>query len=90
MPRQHLRRWMKTAICSLDYDDTRSYGPEHITLNTTADTPYYYYIHQYSIGGSLVTSGAKITVERNNVLIAECTKKAVKILANEYFGSFLF
>ena len=58
-------------LCSLDYDDTDSYGPEHITLNTTADTPYYYYIHRFSDSGSLVTSGAKITVERNNVLIAE-------------------
>ncbi len=58
-------------LCSLDYDDMESYGPEHITLNTTADTPYYYYIHRYSDSGSLVTSGAKITVERNNVLIAE-------------------
>lgn len=58
-------------LCSLDYDYTRSYGPEHITLNTTADTPYYYYIHHFAGSGAIVTSGAKITVERNNVLIAE-------------------
>lgn len=58
-------------LCSLDYDDVTSYGPEHITLNTTADTPYYYYIHHFAGSGAIVTSGAKITIERNNVLIAE-------------------
>lgn len=58
-------------ICSLDYDDTHSYGPEHITLTTLTDEPYYYYVHKYAGSGSLATSGAKVTVEQDNVLLAE-------------------
>lgn len=58
-------------VCNLDYDDTNSYGPEHITLNTTNDAPYYYYIHRYAGSGTVSNSGAKITVEQGNVLIAE-------------------
>lgn len=59
------------TICSLDYDDTRSYGPEHITLTANGTAPYYYYLHRYAGDGSLATSGAKVTIEQNNVLIAE-------------------
>ena len=58
-------------VCNLDYDDTDSYGPEHITLNTTNDTPYYYYIYKYAGSGTVGNSGAKITIEQGNTLIAE-------------------
>ncbi len=58
-------------ICNLDYDDTSSYGPEHITLKAVGTEPYYYYLHRYAGSGSLATSGAKVTIEQNNVLIAE-------------------
>lgn len=58
-------------VCNLDYDDTTSYGPEHITLITTTDAPYYYYIHRYAGSGAIVTSEAQITVEQGNVLIAK-------------------
>ena len=58
-------------VCNLDYDDTTSYGPEHITLNTTTNKPYYYYIHRYAGSGSISTSSAKITVHKGNTKIAE-------------------
>ncbi len=58
-------------VCNLDYDDTTSYGPEHITLNTTNETPYYYYIYKYAGSGTVGNSGAKITIEQGNTLIAE-------------------
>lgn len=59
------------VVCNLDYDDTDSYGPEHITLTETTDKPYYYYIHRYAGSGAINTSGAQITVEQGNVLIAK-------------------
>ncbi|MBQ3196403.1 MAG: carboxypeptidase regulatory-like domain-containing protein [Clostridia bacterium] len=57
-------------ICNLDYDDVNSYGPEHITLVPTTEGAYYYYIYKYSGTGSLATSGARVTIERGNRLIA--------------------
>lgn len=57
-------------VCSLDYDDTTSYGPEHITLKPTTNDPYYYYIHRYEGSGTVASSGAKITVHKGNQLIA--------------------
>lgn len=57
-------------VCSLDYDDTTSYGPEHITLKPTTNDPYYYYIHKYAGSGTVASSGAKITVHKGNQLIA--------------------
>ncbi|MBE6783378.1 MAG: zinc-ribbon domain-containing protein [Ruminococcaceae bacterium] len=58
-------------VCLLDVDDTSSYGPEHITLNTVSDQPYYYYVHRYSSSGSLAESEAKVTIEQGGVLLAE-------------------
>jgi len=58
-------------VCNLDYDDITSYGPEHITLNTTNDTPYYYYIYRFAGSGTVGNSEAKITVEQGNALIAQ-------------------
>lgn len=58
-------------VCNLDYDDTDSYGPEHITLNITNDTPYYYYIYRYAGSGTVALSGAKVTIEQGNTLVAE-------------------
>lgn len=49
-------------VCNLDQDDTTSYGPETITLNTNNRTPYYYYIHNFAGSGTLATSNAQITV----------------------------
>ncbi len=56
--------------CNLDYDDTTSYGPEHITLVVTGDEAYYYYIHHFAGNGTISTSGAQITVEQGNTLVA--------------------
>lgn len=58
-------------VCDLDVDDTNSYGPETITLNTTAEEPYYYYVHKYAGNGTLPTSEAKVRVYRGEALIAE-------------------
>ncbi|MBE6681245.1 MAG: hypothetical protein E7600_03025 [Ruminococcaceae bacterium] len=58
-------------VCNLDYDDTTSYGPEHVTLNAQGDEPYYYYVYRYSGSGTVASSGAKVTVEQGNVLVAE-------------------
>ncbi len=59
------------SLCSLDYDDTSSYGPEHITLSAKSSQPYYYYVHHYAGSGSLATSGAMVTVEQGNVVVAQ-------------------
>ncbi len=59
-----------TVVCELDYDDTTSYGPEHITLDTASDEPYYYYIYKYAGSGTVALSGAKITVYQGNNLMA--------------------
>ena len=57
------------AVCNLDYDDRYSYGPEHITLKTTTDKPYYYYVYRYAGTGTVANSGAKVTVHKGNELI---------------------
>ena len=59
------------TVCELDYDDTTSYGPEHVTLNASGDAPYYYFVYRYAGSGLVSTSGAKVTVHQGNVLIAE-------------------
>lgn len=61
----------EVEVCNLDYDDTDSYGPEHITLNVTSDSPYYYYIYRFAGSGTVAMSGAKITIEQGNTLVAE-------------------
>lgn len=58
-------------VCDLDVDDTNSYGPETITLNTTTEEPYYYYVHKYAGNGTLPTSEAKVRVYQGEALIAE-------------------
>ena len=73
----HVYYWDKsqydgdTEVCNLDYDDTTSYGPEHITLKPTSDKPYYYYIHHYAGSGTISTSNAKIQVHKGGVLIRQ-------------------
>lgn len=56
-------------VCSLDYDDTSSYGPEHITLEPNTNSPYYYYVYRFAGSGTVGTSGAKVTVHRGNNLV---------------------
>ncbi len=58
-------------VCQLDYDDVDSYGPEHITLTTTNSKPYYFFVHRFEGSGNLASSGAKVTIEQGNNLIAE-------------------
>lgn len=58
-----------TQVCYLDVDDTTSYGPETITLKTTNNSPYYYYIHRYAGNGSISASGAQVKVYRGDRLV---------------------
>ena len=54
---------------NLDLDDTSSYGPETVTINSPkVNSIYTYYIYNFSGGASSVlkNSGAKITVAFNN------------------------
>ncbi len=61
-----------TVVCRLDCDDIESYGPEHITLQTTTQKPYYYYVHNYTPeNGNFTYSGARVTVHQGNSLIAD-------------------
>lgn len=57
-------------ICKLDVDDTSSYGPETITLKTSSDKAYYYYIHHYSGSGTFSTSEARVNLYQSGELIA--------------------
>jgi len=55
----------------LDYDDTSAFGPEVITIRQFVPGTYYFYVHNYSAGGSsnslvLSYSGAKVQVYRGN------------------------
>lgn len=60
----------EVEVCNLDVDDTSSYGPETITLNTTTDNPYYYYIYNYSSTTGMITSEAQIKVYQGDTLVA--------------------
>lgn len=57
-------------ICKLDVDDTTSYGPETITLNTTTDAPYYYYIDRFAGTGTVASSEAQVKVYQGENLVA--------------------
>ena len=74
-------------VCNLDYDDTTSYGPEHISLVATTDAPYYYYIHRYAGSGAIITSGAQITIEQGNTLIAKINVPT-DLSTNDYWNVF--
>lgn len=56
-------------VCNLDVDDTSSYGPETITLNTTTSEPYYYYIYKFAGSGTVGTSNAQINVYKGSELV---------------------
>jgi len=59
-----------TQVCYLDVDDTTSYGPETVTLNTTTNKPYYYYVHRYNGNGYISTSDAQVKVYQGDRLVA--------------------
>lgn len=58
------------TVCNLDVDDITSYGAETITLKTSEDAPYYYYVHLYSGMGMLGTSEAQVKVYQGDNLCA--------------------
>lgn len=55
----------------LDYDDTSAFGPEVVTIRQFVPGTYYFYVYNFSNGGSsnstvLSNSGAKVQVYRGN------------------------
>lgn len=60
----------EVEICNLDVDDTTSYGPETITLNTENDNPYYYYVYRFAGDGTVASSGAQVKVYQGENLLA--------------------
>lgn len=69
-------------LCNLDVDDTTSYGPETITLNTLSDKQYYYYVHKFSSDGTLSNSEAKVNLFQSGRLIATFNVPASQGLGN--------
>ncbi len=63
---------LKSSTADLDLDDTSSYGPEVITLDTKPDTTYTYYVHCYSRCN--IGSGAKVELlnAREGSVIKTC------------------
>ena len=57
-------------IVTLDVDDRDGYGPETTTLIPTTSSAYTFYVHQYSSGGAISTSGAQVKVYNGNRQIA--------------------
>lgn len=57
-------------VCNLDVDDTSSYGPETITLDTTVDDPYYYYIYRFAGSGTVASSEAQVKIYQGEALVA--------------------
>ena len=59
-----------SIVAVLDYDDTDSYGPEHITIKEIDSGTYYYYVHRYYGEGTVAGSEAKVRIEQGGKLIA--------------------
>ena len=57
------------AYCTLDHDDTDSYGPETIDLQSSSSFPCYYYIHNYSGTPSIAKSRAVVKVYKGDTLV---------------------
>lgn len=61
-------------LANLDRDDTNSYGPETVTINTLHSGVYSYYVHDftnrsYSLSSEMSNSGAKVDVYIGNTLV---------------------
>ena len=63
------------TVCTLDHDDTTSYGPETVTLYVPSSGVFRYSVHNYTYrkdvsGNNLANSGALAVVYRGNTLVA--------------------
>ena len=56
------------SSANLDWDDTSSYGPETITIDTLNSGNYYYSVKHFSGSGTLGTSGAVVKVYKSSGL----------------------
>jgi len=61
--------YQSDTFCTLDHDDTTSYGPETVDLATSSRFPCYYYIHNYSGSPSITTSGATVDVYKGDTYV---------------------
>ena len=57
-------------VCGLDVDDMTGYGPETITLHPQKDVVLSYYVDQWSLEGTLASSGAQVKVYKGSSLYA--------------------
>lgn len=55
-------RYNNELYADLDHDDTTSYGPETTTIRKRVNGTYQFFVHNYSRGGSLRDSGAKVEI----------------------------
>ena len=55
-------RQSSAPYAQLDVDDTRSYGPETVTIYQSHPGTYHYFVYNYSGSPAMTTSGAKIEV----------------------------
>ena len=63
------------TVCTLDHDDTTSFGPETVTLYVPSSGVFRYSVHNYTYrkdvsGNNLASSGALAAVYRGNTLVA--------------------
>jgi hypothetical protein len=58
-------------IANQDKDVTTGLGPETITLNQLTPGHYRYYVHRYCCGENMAHSGAKVTVYRGSIAVAQ-------------------
>ena len=57
------------VYCTLDHDDTNSYGPETVDLKSSSRYPCYYYIHNYSGSPSMCVSHAEVKVYKGGEFV---------------------
>ena len=72
------------AYCTLDHDDTDSYGPETIDLRSSSSFPCYYYIHNFSGTPSITKSRGVVKVYKGDTLVG--TRKVSTTGSGRYWN----
>jgi hypothetical protein len=60
-----------SPFARLDVDVTTGFGPETITMSQQFPGVYRYYVYQWSSGGSIPQSGARVDVYQGNTLVRQ-------------------
>lgn len=71
-------------VVNLDVDDTDYYGPETTTINKSFSYNYLYYIHRYTGGIDISTSGCNVKVYDKGRLIQEVNLSQDTHYSDEY------